>query len=356
MSQHLQGFFAVASRAALVRRETWRTLSEGDVSTQKDLGDVALAGNRRVNSVKPTTGERHRVLRGGVSAFTLIELLVVIAVIALLVGLLLPALGGARNAARVTKCLANQRSIGQAYVTYTNDFKESLASSWTDSANYSNAGVFGAEDGGPHTNSWIDWPRDPSTDVPLTHAQIASAPDVSAQKRGIEVGALFAYLGDVQVYHCPSDKRDIARSGYTLNGAPGTSALAYATYSIPNYLAGSNHYEAAWGGKRVNTRVSQLWRPCDNFVTIEESDPRGINVNSWAMRLDRSAWLDVVTIWHDDKSTIAYADGHAAIHTWVDAQTRSLARNMTIVGGTGTTVTGGDRDFKFLRERWQEAP
>jgi prepilin-type N-terminal cleavage/methylation domain-containing protein/prepilin-type processing-associated H-X9-DG protein len=67
--------------------------------------------------------------RGGYG-FTLIELLVVIAIIAVLIGILVPALGSARRNARTLACAANLRGSGQGLVLYNNDHRELVIPSY----------------------------------------------------------------------------------------------------------------------------------------------------------------------------------------------------------------------------------
>ena len=66
--------------------------------------------------------------------FTLIELLVVISIIALLVGILLPALEKARSAARKVQCMAQQRGVSLAIFTYASDYENYVTPAvvWSD--------------------------------------------------------------------------------------------------------------------------------------------------------------------------------------------------------------------------------
>jgi len=80
--------------------------------------------------------------RNGARGFTLIELLVVIAIIALLISILLPALGEVRRQGKIIVCRSNIRQMAIAFVSYANENKEAVAGSPTTSGHAALKGVY----------------------------------------------------------------------------------------------------------------------------------------------------------------------------------------------------------------------
>ncbi|WP_432798037.1 DUF1559 domain-containing protein [Poriferisphaera sp. WC338] len=91
-------------------------------------------------------------------AFTLIELLVVISIIALLIGILLPALGSARKEARAIQCASNMRQVGVAIVDYTVTNKDHMPPSYVYPSGLSGNHWNWSDQTGSHgANGYIHW-------------------------------------------------------------------------------------------------------------------------------------------------------------------------------------------------------
>jgi len=148
--------------------------------------------------------------------FTLVELLVVISVIALLAGLLLPALQGAQAKAKETKCISNLRQICQGFAAYRITYRDCMPSPC-----FLNRDTIVTDDASmnlPANYDFIPDPADPEPD-----------PD---KKRGWDSwrGRLLPYIGNVSdsrderyaVMKCPS-VRDFKgrRSFYGINAYAG---------------------------------------------------------------------------------------------------------------------------------------
>lgn len=251
--------------------------------------------------------------------FTLIELLVVIAIIAILMAILIPALNLAREQASGSACLGNEQSLILAWVMYADDNDGKLVGGYPYVRDIHNSGS-----PYPNRTQWLCAPlAEDGTIFPVAAGNssaymqscLANPPTREHIERGIRAGALFPYLNTVKVYHCPGDRR-WSRQAPPLN--------VYQSYSVSDPMNGKfedNRY--------AYKKILDIKIPSSRYVFVEEAArTASFNIGSWWFgykwstgRIGDSAFIDPVALWHSNKSTFAFADGHAEIHKWQNSTT-----------------------------------
>ncbi|MHC4653777.1 MAG: type II secretion system protein [Planctomycetota bacterium] len=261
--------------------------------------------------------------------FTLIELLVVISIISLLLALLTPALGKARELGRRAVCLGNLKDLSLAWSIYADDNEGRLVNGETGEAprtKMNNAFI------PPKVYEEIPWAfeSDPDTSIYDQEAQI---------KKGI----LYTYSRNVKVYRCPGGKAKHMR-----------------TYSITCSVNGE-------GGHLVDNNA-MLWiknrslihRPHERIILIDEgrtivnNDPDPTKGHSFKINYFNHEWIDSPPVRHGGGTTVAYADNHTEYRKWEGIDTKTFGK----IGTSGSpSRSDGSQDCRDMRRNiWGKLP
>ena len=238
--------------------------------------------------------------------FTLIELLVCIGIIAILAGMLVPALSSAKTRAQTASCLNNHRQLTLACLMYADDARDTMPYNLGEGE----IRLTQAEQRYLNWNSSVmSWELDSdNTNVAL-----------------VTTGGIGPYTGrSAAIYRCPADRvvSDLqANAGWTAR---------VRTISM-NAMVGDAGEFSNTGANRNNPnykqffRLSQIPRPATIFVFSEEH-PDSVNDGYFLNKHRSRQWLDLPASFHNRAANLTFADGHVELRRWKSASTCPPAR------------------------------
>ncbi len=266
------------------------------------------------------------------NAFTLIELLVVIAIIAILAGMLLPALANAKKKAQNIQDINNLKQMALGWKLYSDDFDQKLA--WVYSLNTAAPVGPGGVNGAVNTNAFILGNQQDLS--PLYTPPIDSTND-----KCLTDSQGYKYVSNTKSYKCPADNKRL------LNGIPKNRSYSFNSWVSEVKVGGAGGPYGLNSQYRLYRREGDISNisPSKLFVMIDEHE-NSINDAWFAMDMGGGrGWLDVVSARHGGAYGLNFADGHAEIFTLFNVALFQNYNGTTAIG----TSAAATNDWKKLQ-------